>query len=160
MWHSPNLLQASSKRVSLYPKSYTFPPVPKRATTFTSEGLSERPTFFGCNSSPHIPLIIYLANGAPPLGQPSYTNTSTGQYAYQPTQIQTMMEQAFDMATQGIPQAVQLGPHPGKGVAVKYQKDPEWPVCLACGVVDRSRAKLGIPRSGVCKQCLERYCWS
>lgn len=50
------------------------------------------------------------------------------------------------MATQGIP--------------VNGAKDPEWPVCLACGVVERARARSGLKREGACESCLARYCFS
>lgn len=131
----------------MFPHSYSFPPTPTSPNTFVKEGLVKRPTFFGCNSRTDVPLVIYLANGAAPLGQAPLTNTTTAQTAYQAGEIEGMLNQVYDIATQGIP-------------VNSTEKDPEWPVCLMCAVVDRTREKLGEQRSGVCAQCLERYCWS
>ncbi|TCD71666.1 Lysophospholipase 1 [Steccherinum ochraceum] len=144
-------LIASQQRASLFPGVYSFPPVPKSVDVFISQGLAKRPTFFGCNSSPSVPLIIYIANGGAPLGQAPVTNTSTLQTTYQPEEIQGMLNQVFDIATQGIPVAQKNG---------QTAKDPEFAVCLACAVVDKQRSRSGIRRSGVCESCLQRYCWS
>lgn len=147
--------QASQERASLFPEIYSFPPVPKSTTTFINQNLTKRPTFFGCNlprsAAAKTPLLIYIANGGPPLGQAPLTNTTTGQTAYPAQQIQGMLDQTWDIATQGIPKV-------GRGG--KEEKDPLWPVCLACAVVERQRERSGVPRSGVCKSCLDRYCWS
>ena len=61
-----------------------------------------------------------------------------------------MLNQITDMATQGMPVETPEGP----------EKDPEWPACLICAIVDRSRAEVGLERSGICESCLARYCWS
>ncbi|GBE81631.1 Lysophospholipase 2 [Sparassis crispa] len=142
---------ATQDRVALFPNAYSFPPVPPLQSTFLSHNLTKQPTFFGCNASSSAePFVIYLANGGAPLGQAALTNTSTEQLSYSAAQIDGMLQQVFDVATQGIP--TEHG-----GVA---EKDPEWPACLACGIVDRARARAGVERSGVCVSCLERYCWS
>ena len=112
-----------------------------------------RPTFFGCNVPifSDAPLIIYIANGGPPLGQAPVTNTSTFQTAYPPEEVQAMLDQTYDIATQGIPVTGKNG---------QKQKDPLFPVCLACAVVDRQRAKSGTRRTGICQTCLNKYCRS
>ena len=132
--------------------TYSFPVVPANQSTFLDEGLTKRPTFFGCNApaSSDAPLIIYIANGGPPLGEVAVTNTSTSQTQYPLDEVQAMISQTFDVATQGIP-VVKSG---------KETKDPQWPACLACAVVDRARRELGVARSGVCSSCLKKYCWS
>ena len=132
------------------PSTYDFPPVPTDAATWHDEELTTHPTFFGCNSSSPVPLLIYLANGSPPLGQAALTNITTLQLAFEGDDIDAAMSQMFDMTTQGLATEVD-------GV---WTKDPEWPACLACAVVDRSRAKAGVERSGVCETCMQRYCWS
>ena len=111
-----------------------------------AQKLTEHPTFFGCDDAGDAPLVLYLANTAP-LGQVAVTNTSTLRFKYEADELQAMIDQSFDIATQGIP-------------LNGTQKDPEWPVCLACAVVDRARAKVGTPRSGTCESCMARYCWS
>ncbi|CCM05118.1 uncharacterized protein FIBRA_07326 [Fibroporia radiculosa] len=147
-WTAGSSIIATQDRVAFFPKAYSFPPVPPLEATFLEEGLSTRPTFFGCNSSVESgdPLVIYVANGGPPLGQAPLTNTSTFQYSYSADDVDGMLSQAFDLATQGI--------------ADGAEKDPLWPACLACAVVDRARRREGIERSGVCESCLDRYCWS
>ncbi|RPD70196.1 lysophospholipase [Lentinus tigrinus ALCF2SS1-7] len=151
-WTNGSSLIATENRVKLFPSTYSFPPVPSSANTFVARNLTRRPTFFGCDSpsSRGDPLVIYLANGGPPLGEPPLTNTSTNQLQYPPDEVQAMMDEVFDVATQGIP----IRTHGGE------VKDPLWPACLACAVVDRARRDAGISRSGICKACLERYCWS
>ena len=140
---------ATQDRTKLYSSSYSFPTVPTTTDEFISEGLTTRPTFFGCDAdaSTDTPLVIYVANGGPPLGETPVTNTSTDAAEYPLDQVAAMIDQAFDIATQGITNGTDV-------------KDPEWPACLACAVVDRSRRDLGLSRSGVCKTCMQRYCWS
>ena len=67
------------------------------------------------------------------------------QLQYPPEEVEGMLDQVFDVATQGIASGV--------------EKDPEWPACLACAVVERSRRDVGVPRSGLCETCFERYCF-
>lgn len=145
-------LQATQDRAKRFPGTYAFPPVPASSADFLAQNLTRRPTFFGCHSSTSSgePLVIYIANGGAPLGQAPVTNTSTTQLQYPSSEVQAMIDQTFDIATQGIPVARRGG----------LAKDPQWPACLACAVVDRSRRKVGIPRDGVCASCFARYCWS
>ena len=141
--------QASQDRSALFPETYAFPIVPNNTDTFTSENLTSHPTFFGCNESSPVPLIIYLANGAPARGQPAITNTGTLQLSYSNSELQAFLDQTFDIATQGT------APSPGSD-----EKDPAWAACLACAVVDRARARLdSVERNGLCETCFERYCW-
>ena len=139
-------LQVSQDRANLFPKAYSFPPVPTTPAGFIAGNLTKRPTFFGCNTSTSAPLLIYIANGGAPLGQAPLTNVSTFQSTFATATVQPFLDQAFDAATQGI----------AKGA----QKDPAWPVCLACAVVDRTRARLGDKRTGECVDCMARYCAS
>ena len=143
-------MQATQARTQLLSSTYDFPPVPSDTATWLDQGLTTHPTFFGCNSSSPVPLLIYLANGAPPLGEAPVTNISTLALQFEADEIEAALSQMFDMTTQGIATET-------NGV---WEKDLEWPACLACAVVDRSRAKAGVERSGVCETCMERYCWS
>ncbi|KAH9952001.1 lysophospholipase [Amylocystis lapponica] len=139
---------AAQARAALFPHSYAFPAVPTSNATFRAHNLTTQPTFFGCDAPPasRAPLIVYLANGAPPRGQAPLTNTSTAQLAYAPAEVAAMLAQVADVAVQGRP--------------VRGAADPEWPACLACAVVDRARRRVGRVRDGLCERCLERYCWS
>jgi lysophospholipase len=126
-----------------------FPAVPTTLDGFAASNLTERPTFFGCTPSTHAPgpLLVYIANGAPPRdGSLPLTNTTTFQSTYTAPEMQGMLRQAFDAATQGA-------------VVHGALEDREWGACLACAVVDRARARAGVHRSGVCKTCFARYCW-
>ncbi|KZT18493.1 FabD/lysophospholipase-like protein [Neolentinus lepideus HHB14362 ss-1] len=136
---------ASATRAALFPDAYTFPPIPLNTSTFIAKNLTRRPTFFGCDT-PETPLIVYIANGGPPAGQPAVTNTSDDTWT--PQLIEAFLDQTFDVATQGITNGT-VG-----------ARDTEWGSCVACAVVDRERYRQGIARSGVCETCLARYCWS
>lgn len=148
-WAAGSTLVATQQRSSYYPSAYPFPHVPASTDIFLAEGLALHPTFFGCNDS-STPFLIYFANGGPPLGQAPLTNTSADQVVYAADEIDGMLSQAFDIATQGIPLEVNGAP----------VKDLEWPACLACALVDRARSRAEIERAGVCVTCMERYCWS
>ncbi|OAX38862.1 hypothetical protein K503DRAFT_717526 [Rhizopogon vinicolor AM-OR11-026] len=144
-------LIATQNRTSLYSSAYSFPPVPTSLGEFTAQNLTTSPTFFGCNttsSNVSTPLLIYLANGGPPHdGEAPVTNTSTAQLSYASSVVQEMLSQTFVIATQG---------YPDDGAT----KDPDWPSCLACAIVDRARERAGEARSGICSTCMNRYCWN
>ncbi|KAJ6552229.1 lysophospholipase [Mycena vulgaris] len=143
-------LIATQERMQLFQRGLAaFPRVPSTLEGFAAANLTARPTFFGCTPAPHAPgpLLVYLANGAPPRdGAPPLTNTSTGQSMYPEAELQGMLAQTFVVATQGAEVGGAL-------------EDSEWGACLACAVVDRARARAGEKRSGVCATCFARYCW-
>ncbi|KAF8189184.1 lysophospholipase [Mycena galopus ATCC 62051] len=156
-------LIATQDRMKIFPSGLRpFPAVPTSIDAFAAANLTSRPTFFGCTpssptpsppSSPSDagPLLVYIADGAPPRdGAPALTNTTTLQTTYTPDEIQGMLTQTFDIATQGA--IVEID---GQTV----DEDPEWAACLACAVVDRVRERAGVVRSGVCETCFARYCW-
>ena len=96
-----------------------------------------------------------MTNGAPPRAEPAtfLTNTSTTQDVYPASELTAMLAQVQMIATQGF-----VGSGKDEGVQRAGDVDVEWPACLACAVVDRVRQWAGMPRSGVCATCLERYC--
>ncbi|KLO18750.1 hypothetical protein SCHPADRAFT_819403 [Schizopora paradoxa] len=147
-----SLIATQNRTSSFFSSAYSFPSVPMNISTFQAQNLSSRPTFFGCNESAPTPLLIYIANGAPPPGESAITNTTSGQATYAPVDVQAMLDQTFTIATQGRPA-------PSTDANASATSDPEWPACLACAVVDRVRAGLGTERSGVCADCFSRYCW-
>ncbi|KIY51596.1 lysophospholipase [Fistulina hepatica ATCC 64428] len=152
-WTEGSSLIHSQNRTTLFPDYYSFPTVPRSVDEFVADGLNTRPTFFGCDEDASVPLIIYIANGAPPRdGSKPLTNTSTTTLSYEPSTIQAMLDQTFTVAIQGHPE------NP------KSLIDEDWPACLACAVVDRARARgdsgYHRERSGICSSCFERYCWS
>ena len=141
-------LIATKNRTTLFPDVYAFPRIPSTVEDFVAEGLATHPTFFGCNDSAPVPLVVYIANGAPARGEEPITNTSTSQTTYTDAELQAFLDQTFDIATQGI------APENGTDA-----KDPEFAACLACAVVERSRVAMAVERSGICTTCFERYCW-
>ncbi|GJE87443.1 lysophospholipase [Phanerochaete sordida] len=146
-WTNGSSIISTQERAALFPGVYSFPPIPTSPNVFEARNLTRHTTFFGCDTNHEAPLVVYIANGGPPLGQPPLTNLSTFTDTFTTPQIQAFMNQAFDVATQGIPIS-------------STHKDPEFPACLACAVVDRARARIGERRSGVCSTCLQRYCFS
>ncbi|KAJ7681545.1 hypothetical protein B0H14DRAFT_3535641 [Mycena olivaceomarginata] len=129
-----------ARHMKIFPSGLRpFPAAPTSLAAFAATNLTIRPTFFGCtpSSSPSAGsdtdtnpglLLIYIANGAPPRdGAPALTNTTTGQLIYTLDEIQGMLKQMFDIATQGA--IVELNEK-------TVDEDPEWGGCLACAVVD------------------------
>ncbi|KAJ7648031.1 lysophospholipase, partial [Roridomyces roridus] len=145
-------LVATQERMKIFQSGLAaFPRVPTNASTFATEGLTTRPTFFGCTPSANDtgPLLVYIANGGPPRdGSAPLTNSSTGQMVYGEAELQGILQQTFVVATQGA----------AVGEKGEEEEDPEWGACLACAVVDRARARGGERRSGVCERCFGRYC--
>jgi len=93
-------------------------------------------------------LVIYVANGGPAkAGGAGLTGTPTLQTYYSNSAVQGFMDEAFAIATQG------LGPNVTDAGA-------QWSTCLACAVVDRTRARQGYARQGVCNTCFANYCWN
>lgn len=64
-----SLLNAASRITTLLLSSHQpFPPLPGNASEFTTTGVNQRPTFFGCFPTqfpPEYPMIIYLPNSPP-----------------------------------------------------------------------------------------------
>ena len=118
-----------------------FPSIPD-TNTFINLGLNNRPTFFGCNASNSTgptPLIVYVPN-APYI---TYSNQSTFDLSYNNTFRNAIIENGYDVATQG------------NGTI-----DSEWPACMACAVLSRSFTKTGEKVPDACTACFERYCWN
>lgn len=118
-----------------------FPPVPD-VYTFINLGLSSRPSFFGCNTSnltADTPLVVYLPNG--PYSYNS--NTSTFDMQYNNTQRNAIINNGYNMATQG-----------------NGTLDSSWAGCVSCAILSRSfeRTKTSVPSA--CSQCFQKYCWN
>jgi len=105
--------------------------------SFTELGYHRRPTFFGCNDFKG-PLIIYLPNYYA-VGE---TNQPTFKTTYTPEEIQVFYENGFAIATQNA------GP----------TKNPGWPACLACALIDRQVLRNSGARTAECQACFQQYC--
>ncbi|KAG0139359.1 hypothetical protein CROQUDRAFT_666628 [Cronartium quercuum f. sp. fusiforme G11] len=115
---------------------YKFPKIPNGIDgTFEKLGYTKRPTFFGCHDTGSTPIVIYLPNYyvTAKTDIPSTRLTYTGQ------QIDGFFDNGFHIATQ-------------------IKKDPDWPKCLGCALIDRQFQRNGDPRVSQCEKCFERYC--
>ncbi|EFP84863.1 Lysophospholipase 1 [Puccinia graminis f. sp. tritici] len=126
----------------------SFPPVPLEPQTWINEGFDTRPTFFGCNASSTrgnggYPLIIYLPNSRL---SSSPTNSSTFKLQYSNEEKNLFMGSVANSTTHPL-----FGP--------RKIVDEEWPTCLSCALIDRSRNRLNVSRSVACENCFARYCY-
>ena len=108
----------------------TMPPIPLPATLNLS-GRAQRPTFFGCHNSSTI-TIIYVPNSPHILE----SNISSFALRYTQSEIRKVIANGNMVATQG--------------------NDPNWPYCLACGLMLRANQGVLPDR---CSVCFEQYCW-
>lgn len=143
-WPDGHDLAATYERQFILGNSSPMTHIPDR-NTFLNLGLSKKPTFFGCDRNNltdfdghYPPLIVYVPN-AP---YHCYSNTSTFQLVYSRKQMLEMVQNGYHIATCGAGQA-----------------DPEWPVCLACAITQRSRERKDEQLSPRCERCFNKYCW-
>ncbi|KAI0997149.1 Lysophospholipase [Podosphaera aphanis] len=141
-WPNGTAMVATYRR-SLLDKAqngFPFPAVPD-SNSFINLGLNNRPVFFGCdptNITGDAPLIVYIPN-APYLVQ---SNASTLNLSYTDTQRNSIIQNGFDVATQG-----------------NSTLDPMWPTCMGCATLSRSFVKTATPVPDACKTCFTSYCW-
>ncbi len=105
-------------------------PVIPPVATFISEGLSTRPTFFGCGNNNTL-TIVYLPNI-------NYTFPS-GESTFK---LQYTKAETDGMIANGVQVASKNG-------------DPGWPTCLGCAFV----MKTGGTLPAVCTTCFNTYCF-
>ncbi|GAA6035969.1 hypothetical protein JCM8097_005191 [Rhodosporidiobolus ruineniae] len=157
-WPNGTSLLATYERATNFSNGYTnFPPVPPTQQEFVDQGLTNRPTFFGCNStaggwmnvSDSYPILIYLPNAQAPTSNPYLTNTSTFKLDYDYDEVVGFLDSAHANAMKGFPNP-----------DTPTTPDPEWPLCLKCAVVDRARSRAMLNRTEACQSCFNRYCWS
>ncbi|KAG5642435.1 hypothetical protein DXG03_002781 [Asterophora parasitica] len=135
----------------LLPSHQQFPPIPPTAEAFIEAGINARPTFFGCDpkqSPPEFPLVIYLPNSPPINGDDPVSNTNTFKLAYTRKHQELFLSQVHTNTISGFtPNA--------------NTPDPNYGICLQCAAIDRARLKVSppIPRSAVCDQCFQQYCY-
>ncbi|EGG08922.1 uncharacterized protein MELLADRAFT_84371 [Melampsora larici-populina 98AG31] len=153
-WPNGTALIATFTRVtSVLPKgSASFPPIPTNPQEWLEKGYATRPTFFGCSSPSRTgnggyPLVVYLPNS--PFSQSttgSFTNTSTLKLRYTDEETTTFLASATSVTTSPV---------------LDGSIDQEWPTCLSCAMLERARNRLTnkVPRSDICKQCFQRYCY-
>ncbi|KAF2097806.1 lysophospholipase [Rhizodiscina lignyota] len=97
---------------------------------FISRNLTSHALAFGC-SEPNTVTMIYLPNAQ--FSYPSGMATTLMQY--KPNQTDGMIANGAQVASQN--------------------GDPEWPVCLGCILMKKTRGRL----PAVCGKCFEKYCY-
>ncbi|KAF9061929.1 lysophospholipase [Rhodocollybia butyracea] len=125
------------------------PEMPTSTDDFVAQGLNLRPTFFGCDTT-DTPFVIFLPNSPPLTGAAPFANGPTGQTQYEANETQAILDQTFNNTIGGF-------------VPNTNSPDPNWPGCLKCAAVDRSRFKAysrTIERSAFCERCFTQYCYN
>ncbi|KAH9814678.1 lysophospholipase [Melampsora americana] len=153
-WPNGTSLIATFTRVTrVLPKgSASFPPIPTNPQEWLEKGYSTRPTFFGCNplsrtGNGGYPLVVYLPNSPLPLHSTGpFTNTSTFQLKYEDAESTAFLASATTITTSPV---------------INGTIDQQWPTCLSCAMLERARNRLtpNVPRSDICKQCFQKYCY-
>jgi lysophospholipase len=116
----------------------SFPRVPDQAT-FINYGFTIYPTFFGCNDSVEVPLVLYAAD-AP---WSAFTNETFLQSNYNVFQLEAIFNNTFNLYTFG-----------------NNTVDTAWSGCLACAVTLRSMQRMGMEIPEFCNACWDRHCWN
>lgn len=121
-----------------------FPAVPD-VNTFISQGLNNRPTFFGCSASNITtdpgkvpPLVVYIPNS--PYTFNSNISTTTLEYTH--IERDLMIENGYNIATRG-----------------NGTSDATWAACVGCAIVRREQERKGTAQTAQCKKCFADYCW-
>lgn len=148
-WPNGTALVASYERArnGAIANGTLFPPVPD-TNTFVNLGLNRRPTFFGCQGSNTTrdhpdgvvpPLLVYIPNTPW-----SFTsNTSTTQMAYSHSQRDKMINNGYNIASQG------------NGTLASG-----WPACIGCAIIHREIERRNATHTEQCRNCLANYCWN
>jgi lysophospholipase len=101
--------------------------------TFVSKGLDKKASFFGCYDNNQV-TIIFLPNVQFVKGVDA--NQPSSRFDWTPKDIRGVIENGNLVATQN--------------------GDPNWPLCLACGLTHKSAEVL----SKKCDACLRQYCFN
>lgn len=95
---------------------------------------------------PHHPLSPLLLTFSRPATDNPYvynSNTSTYDMEYKDTERNAIIQNAYNMATQG-----------------NGTLDAQWPACVGCAILSRSFDRTNTTVPDVCSQCFQRYCWN
>lgn len=127
----PNGTEISATYQQALAAGLTRMPIIPPVSTFVSQGLNKRATFFGCNDKSKI-TIVFLPNV-------NYTTNS----GIPTSKIQYSAEETNALMANGVETAMQGG-------------DEGWPVCLGCAVV----MKTGETLPAECQACFTKYCFN
>lgn len=113
-----------------------FPKIPT-VDTMVTRNFTKQPVFFGCNET-DVPLVLYLPNSP----WTAYSNYSYMKTSITPSDLDLVLENAFQLATYG------------NGTI-----DSDWPTCLACAAIKGSLERVGVDWPDACKKCFSQHCW-
>lgn len=108
------------------------------------------PTFFGCNATSG-PLVLYLPNAPWTM----YSNYSYMQSSFTDKQLDMMLDNSLAMATYGNAKG-----NSSASANATVNAGQGWSACLACGVIQRSVARVGMALPDVCTRCFAQHCWN
>ncbi|CAD6638928.1 EM14S01-3B_G0022350.mRNA.1.CDS.1 [Saccharomyces cerevisiae] len=125
-------------------KGMAFPYVPD-VDTFLNLGLTNKPTFFGCDAKnltdlEYIPpLIVYIPNSRHSFNG----NQSTLKMNYNVTERLGMIRNGFEAATMG-----------------NFTDDSNFLGCIGCAIIRRKQESLNATLPPECTKCFADYCWN
>lgn len=138
-----SLISTYERQFGMLGKDMAFPYVPDEET-FINAGLTDKPTFFGCNASNMTsleyipPLIVYVPNK-----QYSFaSNTSTFKMSYSDSERLKMIKNGFEAMSRN-----------------NLTEDSNFDMCISCAIIRRSQERLGLSTPKECQQCFDTYCW-
>ncbi|KAI9603161.1 hypothetical protein H4Q26_002476 [Puccinia striiformis f. sp. tritici PST-130] len=107
--------------------------------SFSEAGYNKRPTFFGCDSDPKTPLIIYFPN----YYMVGETNVATKETTYSKERMEEFFQNGLAIATQ---------------TSGYIKSDEDWPACLACALIDHQILRNSQARTKQCQRCFDTHC--
>lgn len=147
-----SLVHTFGRQFSPQGKGSPFPYVPL-ADVFVSEGLNERPTFFGCDAknlsdlidyhnvdfpATDIPLVVYMPNNY----QSYEGNTSTFKMSYDRDEVTSVIQNGFEVSLRG-----------------NFSDDSDWAKCVGCAIIRREQERKDDEQLSECANCFQKYCW-
>ncbi|KOG97352.1 lysophospholipase DI49_4094 [Saccharomyces eubayanus] len=145
MWPSGVCMTYTYERqYSKQGKGMAFPYVPD-VNTFVNLGLTDKPTFFGCDAQNLTdleyvpPLVVYIPNSKHSFNG----NTSTLKMNYNITERLGMIRNGFEAATMG-----------------NFTDDSEFLGCIGCAIIRRKQESLNATLPSECTKCFADYCWN
>lgn len=90
-------------------------------------------------------MLAYIPNYLPGVNT---TNNPTSKLVYTAAEASAFLDTAYAIVNRGYP-----------ATNSSTDRDANFPLCMACTVVERARGATGIDRTPTCDACFTRYCW-
>ncbi|PLW42637.1 hypothetical protein PCANC_11751 [Puccinia coronata f. sp. avenae] len=141
-------------------EGYKFPKIPDYRSEFSTLGLHQRPSLFGCYNETEAPLVIYFPN----YFEIAATDFTTIQASYTQDEVDAIFDNGFAIATQSIGKIKDNNTSLSQGIEENIQRadnssTPPWSTCVACTLIDRQLQRSGIPRTSQCEACFRQHCY-